>query len=400
MATAIGVVVVVLMAAGIPLDEIAHRSVLSGAASGVPLILGFLVVGVVVARRQPRHPIGWILLGIALAFPLNSVASIYSVLDYRDHRGLPLGWVAVLVQPAWSPAIVLFGLAILLFPDGRLPSPRWRWALWAFLGVGALWLVGAFGIAADTVIRHRIQVTPAGDLTVIDHTTGVAAWWGAVQNLFFVLLGLILLAWIAYQVPRYRRAAPERRQQLKWLLGGGAIAAGSAFLSFGLSPTPVGQAALVGVVALPISLGVGILKYRLYDIDVIMRKTLVYAALIGSLATLYLAGVYMIGRGLQALTGQSGALAVTLSTLAVAAAFQPLRGRIQRGVDHRFYRQKYDAARTLDVFSGRLRDQINLTALQSEVLDLVRVTLQPAQVSLWLRPTSARAHEPEVDTQA
>ena len=154
------------------------------------------------------------------------------------------------------------------------------------------------------------------------------------------------------------------------------------------------------MVALPISLGVGILKCRLYDIDVIMRKTLVYAGADRVARPFYLAGVYMIGRGLQALTGQSGALAVTLSTLAVAAAFQPLRGRIQRGVDHRFYRQKYDAARTLDVFTGRLRDQINLTALQSEVLDLVRVTLQPAQASLWLRPTSARAHEPEVDTQA
>ena len=212
------------------------------------------------------------------------------------------------------------------------------------------------------------------------------------------MFGSILLAWLVYQVPGYRRATGERRQQLKWLMGGGAVAVvcGVAAISGGA----VGGVALVGVTALPISLGIGILKYRLYEIDVIVRKTLVYATLIGVLALVYLGGIYLIDKLLQALTGQSGALAVTFSTLAVAAAFQPLRVRIQRAVDHRFYRRKYDTAKTLEAFAGRLRQQIDLDALHSDVLDLVRVTLQPAQASLWLRPTSARAHEPEVDTQA
>ena len=145
----------------------------------------------------------------------------------------------------------------------------------------------------------------------------------------------------------------------------------------------------VGIAALPISIGVGILRYRLYEIDVIIRKTLVYTALLGLLAACYLGGVYLMGDLLQALTGQSGALAVTLSTLAVAAAFQPLRTRIQRTVDHRFYRRKYDAAQTLDAFTGRLRDQIELDALASDVLDVVRLTLQPSVVSLWLVPQRA-----------
>ncbi len=142
----------------------------------------------------------------------------------------------------------------------------------------------------------------------------------------------------------------------------------------------------LGIAALPVAIGVGILRYRLYEIDVIIRRTLVYSALVVVLAALYLGGILFIGRVLETLTGQSGALAVTASTLAVAAGFQPLRSRIQRMVDRRFYRAKYNSAETLDQFTARLRDQIDLTALQSDVLDVVRATVQPRHVSLWLRP--------------
>jgi hypothetical protein len=184
------------------------------------------------------------------------------------------------------------------------------------------------------------------------------------------------------------------RQQVKWLIGGAAIALtclgimlfGPASSSSTLVQTAISIALPIGLAALPVSIGVGILRYRLYEIDVIIRKTLVYAVLAGTLAVTYLGGISLIDHALQAVTGQSGALAVTVSTLVVAAAFQPLRARIQRAVDQRFYREKYDATRTLDAFAGRLRDQIELDALTADVLGVVRLTLQPRHASLWLRP--------------
>jgi hypothetical protein len=182
---------------------------------------------------------------------------------------------------------------------------------------------------------------------------------------------------------------------VKWLIGGASTALlclGFMLFGSGSSSNTVVQLAVnvalpIGLAALPVSIAVGILRYRLYEIDVIIRKTLVYAALAGTLAVLYLGGISLIDRALQAVTGQSGALAVTVSTLAVAAAFQPLRTRIQRGVDHRFYRAKYDAAHTLEEFAGRLRDQIELDALAADVIGVVRLTVQPRHVSLWLRPS-------------
>jgi hypothetical protein len=208
-------------------------------------------------------------------------------------------------------------------------------------------------------------------------------------------VGLCAIVWIGAQVIRWRRATGAYRQQVKWLMCGSVVAIACMVILLG--PNTGGSTVVravravipVGIGALPLSIGVGILRYRLYEIDVIIRKTLVYAALLGLLAASYMGGVYLMGDLLQTLTGQSGALAVTLSTLAVAVAFQPLRTRIQRTVDHRFYRRKYDAAQTLDAFTGRLRDQIELDALASDVLDVVRLTLQPSVASLWLVPQRA-----------
>jgi hypothetical protein len=384
-AFALAALVAVLVAAAIPLGEAAHQDLLANAAAGIPLIVAFVAVGATVAARLPRHPMGWMFLLIALLFILNTDASSYTVADYREHAGLPLSGVAVILQPAWAPAIVLFGLVVLLFPDGRLPSRRWRVVLAAYLAIGAAWIGGAVVISVRAVVEHHVRVSSGGDLNVVDHPAGDMAWWGAVQNLFFPFLGLMLLAWVVWQVPRYRRAPVERRQQLKWLIGGGALATlgGAVLISqvAGLSS----QIGLVGVVALPISLGIAILRYRLYEIDVIIRRTIVYASLVAALALVYLGGIWLIGRMLETLTGQSGALAVTISTLAVAAAFQPLRRRIQAAVDHRFYRDAYDAAHTLELFSGRLRGQIDIDSLQADIVAVVRSTVQPRHVQLWLR---------------
>ncbi|HEY3766390.1 MAG TPA: hypothetical protein VGL44_14620 [Gaiellales bacterium] len=386
-AFALAALVVVLFAVAIPLGQAAHQNIATNVASGTPLIVAFLAVGLVVAARQPRHPIGWMLLLIAFFFILNVDASAYSVTAYREHRGWPLGWLAVILQPSWAPAIVLFGLVVLLFPDGELPSRRWRWPAAAYLLLGLVWAGGAFGIAVRAVVERSVGMTTGGDLNVINHPRGDTAWWGAVQSSFFPLLGLLLLAWLAYQVPRYRRSGPERRQQLKWLIGGGAIATIGGVVTVAEVNGVVSAVALTCVIALPISLGIGILKFRLYEIDVIIRKTIVYAALVGSLALVYLGGIFLIGHSLEALTGQSGPLAVTISTLAVAGAFQPLRRRIQATVATTFYRQNYDAGQTLDAFTGRLREQIDLDSLHADLVAVIQSTVQPRHIEVWLRPS-------------
>jgi hypothetical protein len=213
-ALVLGALVLVLAAAGLPLGDMAHQLGRLDAAQ-VVLALLFAAVGVVVAWHQPRNPIGWILLGSAGFFSLNADASFYSVAVYRLHHGtLPFGPVAVLLQPSWAPAIIGLGLAILLFPGGRLLSPRWRWPLAAYLTVGAAWMAGAFAISASAIIGHSIHLDSTGNLLAIDHPAGAAAWWGAVQDLFFPVLGVTWLASLAGQAASYRRSGSEHRQQL------------------------------------------------------------------------------------------------------------------------------------------------------------------------------------------
>jgi hypothetical protein len=203
-----------------------------------------------------------------------------------------------------------------------------------------------------------------------------------------VLAGVMVAA-AGGLVMRFRDATGDTREQLKWFGCGAALLALAAAASVPLTPVSNLVATLLWVVAATVSLsaiGVAVLRYRLYEIDVIIRKTLVYAALVGSLALVYVSGIYLIDTALQAATGQSGAFAVAASTLAVAAAFRPLRIRLQRGVDRRFYRGKYDAGRTLDAFTSRLREQIDLDALHGEILRAVEETVQPSFASLWLSP--------------
>jgi hypothetical protein len=192
---------------------------------------------------------------------------------------------------------------------------------------------------------------------------------------------------VVRQVVAFRSSVGVRRQQLKWVMCGGAVTAMSipVFITGSSWSNVAAAVAVAGLTALPISIGVGILRYRLYDIDRIVSRTLSYAILSALLAGLYLAGVFLIGSALERLTGQSSALAVTLATLAVAAAFQPLRGRVRRAVDRRFYRRRYDAVRTLEVFSNGLRTQTDLDALRSDLLGAVADTVQPNHVAIWLR---------------
>jgi hypothetical protein len=385
----LGGLVLALAVTVVPLGILARQSVGSG---GGVLVLGpvFGVVGLVVAWRRPRNPLGWLMLGAVAFLVLSTDAGAYAVADYRlRHGGLPLGWVAVLLQPAWAPAIALFGLTVLLFPEGRLPSPRWRWMVWVYGAVAAAWVGGVVYISAGALIGHNVHVDSGGNLLILDHPTGSAAWWGVVEGVFFPVLGVFWLASVVGQALSYRRSSGERRLQLKWLVGGSAVAIAGGVLGVPLSDSPskilqiVGGVGIAAVLALPVSIGVAILKYRLYDIDRIISRTLAYAIVTGLLV-----GVYA---GLVLLTTQvfrvHTPVAVAASTLAAAALFNPLRRRVQRAVDRRFNRARYDADQTVAAFAARLKDAVDLDSVRDDLATVVHQALEPAHVTVWISPS-------------
>jgi MFS family permease len=385
-----GLLLLAAMAAEPFLAALAHQG-LTASSGSLPVWISaaFGVVGLIVAGRRPRNRLGWIMIAVAGFSALAEDASFYAVADYRLHAGgLPLGWVAMLAQPGWAPSIVLLGLLVLLFPDGRLPSARWRWLLWPYLGVAALWIAGAIVLTIGAIAGHRIGVDTGGNLLIIDHPTGGWRWWSWINAMFFPLLAVGWLLSLTGQVLSYRRASGERRQQLKWLLTGSVI--GGAGLMLSLTPTPgesvssllvsvVGSAAFL---AIPVSMGVAILRYRLYDIDRIISRTLAYALVTGLLVGLYAGLVLLATQVLQL----SSPVSVAAATLLAAALFNPLRRRVQRLADRRFNRARYDADRTVAAFAARLTSAIDVDATRAELVQVVQAVLEPAHVSVWIRP--------------
>jgi hypothetical protein len=361
----------------------------AGAAT-VPVGFAFFAVGLIVAYRRPHHRMGWILLGCSWFLVLSWLGGTYSVLDYRLHHGrLPLGPVAVLIGPSWAPAIALLALSVVLYPEGQLPSPRWRWPVRWLVGIAAAWQLGAFAIAINAIVGGTIRVASGGDLARIDNPTGAWAWWGVVQDAFFLTLFLVLIAWIVSQAIAYRRLEGERRIQQKWLIGGATLGAVSGLVALipGLftsnsSSGTVSDLALVGLCAIPVAIGMGILKFRLYDIDRVISRTLSYAIL-----TALLVGTFV---GLVALTTDllpfSSTVGVAASTLVAFALFNPLRRRVQRSVDRRFNRARYDAETMVAAFAARLRDAVDLDAVQLELLDTVKSAVEPTHATIWIRP--------------
>jgi hypothetical protein len=386
-ALVLGGLVLALMVALVPLGDLSHQG-LSTSGGSAFLAPVFGVVGFVVAWRRPGNPLGWLMLGAAGFLVLSGDAGAYAVADYRlDHGRLPFGWVAVLLQPGWAPAIAFFGLAVLLFPDGRVPSPRWRWVLWVYVAVAGAWVAGVVFISAGAIIGHNVHVAATGDLLLLDRPTGSTAWWGVVQDMFFPLLGVFWLATLAGQALSYRRSSGERRQQLKWLVGGSTVAIVGGALGVPLSGSPsrilqiVGSVGIVAVLALPVSIGVAILKYRLYDIDRLISRTLAYAIVTGLLVGVYAGLVLLATRVLPF----SSPVAVAGSTLVAAALFTPLRRRVQRMVDRRFNRARYDADRMVASFAARLTEATDLGAVRDDLAGLVRASLEPAHVSVWIK---------------
>jgi hypothetical protein len=382
-ATALGVATFLFLVAAAPVAELAHNASASGM-SLVPLTLAFSVVGVIVARNQPRNPIGWTMIGSGFFLAVDEVAGSYTVDVYRRHYHLPLGPVFVLIQPMWAPAIFLFLLSILLFPDGRLPAGRWwRWATGILAVAGAVWMLGAFAIAAQVIAEGKIAIESTGDLYRIDHPTHFWRWWPVSQDVFFLLGVSLALAWMVSCVPMYRRASGDRRQQLKWLLCGGALAGVGGTLGVVLSGKPgvlgvIASISLAGLFGLPIAIGVAMLKYRLYDIDRLISRTLSYTLLTGALLAVFAGLVLLTTRVLPF----SSPVGVAASTLAAASLFNPLRRRLQRWVDRRFNRARYDADAIVGAFSSRLRNAVDLDTVENALLETATRAVEPTHAGL------------------
>ena len=279
-------------------------------------------------------------------------------------------------------------MAILLFPDGRLPSRFWRWALRVWCAAFAVLLVALVVATAGALAAHPIRIDTSGGLVALDNPVG---WFAVVNHGCLIVLLVLSVAFIGRQVLSWRRSSGERRQQLKWLASGAAVSIVSLVLaaifasSSGSDPTVaqwLDNVAWFGLAALPVSIGVAILRYRLYDIDRIISRTLAYALVTGLLVGVF-AGLVLLTTDVLSL---SSPVAVAASTLAAAALFNPLRQRVQRVVDRRFNRTRYNADRTVAAFAARLKDAVDVTAVRDDLTSVVQQTLEPAHISLWISP--------------
>jgi len=336
-ALALGGLVLVLAVAYVPLARLSHQSLNATTASLPVWVTAPGAVGAfVVAWRKPGNPVGWLLLAATAVSMLTDDAAYYAVADYRlHHGGLPLGWVALLAQPAGLLGLVLFGLVFLLFPDGRPPSPRWRWVLWTYAGIGLVWMAWTAVITVGAIIGHHPQVDSSGQLFLISGDDPAAQSWNAALTAIFLLVAVCLVASLAGQVASWRHSSGERRQQLKWLAAGMAALVAGIAIDTVPGTAPIGTALFpAGLIALSLCMGVAVLRYRLFDIDRVISRTLAYAIVTGLLVGVY-AGIVLLAT--QVLQIHS-AVAVAVATLAAAAMFSPLRRRVQNIVDRRFNR--------------------------------------------------------------
>ena len=346
-----------------------------------------VTVGAIVASRRPENPVGWLLCLSGVAVSTSSFTSQYAIYALLAQPGsLPAGeamaWIA-----AWTlPIMISFQVSyLLLFPTGRLPSRRWRWLAW---------LIVAFVLAG--VITSAVSPGAyLGSLGPIRNPLGMEGFTNIYKAILYTLSPVLFLAAALSVFMRLRRSVGVERQQIKWLAYAAAgFAIGVILLSIPIAiDTPrwyawAANAIFVAVTpGVPISIGIAILRYRLFEIDLIINRTLVYGSLTATLVALYFGVIVVLQRVFVLLTSQQSTLAVVASTLLIAAMFQPLRRRIQSFIDRLFYRRKYDAAKTLEGFSMKLRDETDLEALRGDLVGVVRETMQPAHVSLWLGPS-------------
>jgi hypothetical protein len=384
---ALGGLTALEVGAGCLLTALSHD--LRASFDGVLLLIIAIVatVGLVVARRQPSNPIGWMLLVASAFFAAYAVAVLYVVLDYHRHGGrLPLGRVALAAEPSWIPGFVLLGLAVALFPDGRLASRRWRTPLVVYVAAGA-WFCSIWALS-----QAALQIGPGFDVDEVGNYAGEPGGFsGTAAGIAWAAAPIILLlltAFVIQQAATWRRATGERRKQLTWLMSGGALSVVSIYFVSTNNTSSTGRVvtdfSAIGLTAIPLAIGVGILKYRLYEIDRLISRTLSYLAITGLLVAVFL--------GLVALTTSvlpfSSPVGVAASTLAAAALFNPVRRRVQRLVDRRFNRARYDADSIIAAFKIRLRDAVDLDTINQELRLAVNEAVAPVHASVWITPTA------------
>jgi hypothetical protein len=358
------------------------------------IVASYPIVGALLVLRQPGNRVGWLFSAIGLGIGVNMAGDSYAYYDHVAAAGLP-GVVAAAWAASWIWILtipVALSFTLMLFPDGRLPSRRWRPVAWLALTIAAAWALSA-ALVPGPLYEFGFD-NPFG----VEGAAGIIE--AAERVTLFAFLLLIPVSGAAVVV-RLRRAVGIERQQMKWFVFVAAIAVGSLAIAGVLAATfgdaPPGEetwlfrialvawiTGLAAFSALPVAVAIAILRYRLYDIDLIIRRTLVYGAMTATLAAVYVGGVLALQAVLGTFT-EGNALAVAASTLGVAALFRPLRHRLQIAVDRRFYRSRYDAQRTLEAFDQRLRDEVDLHSLTDELCAIVQSTMQPSSASVWVR---------------
>jgi hypothetical protein len=346
------------------------------------------LVGAVLTSHRPRNPVGWFFVFSAASFAVSEATFRYAVYGLViDPGSLPLA--RAMAWPAtwlWVPGVVLVLVFLpLYFPDGRLLSLRWRPVMWLTIFV-----------SGATVVIWAFLPGKVGDAWDITNPLGLAALRPAIGGLEVVMAVLFLgfiLSSVVSLVVRFRRSQGQERQQMKWLTYAAATVVGMVLLTTLLEAANLdflsdmtGLVTDLLIAGIPVGVGIAVLRCRLYDIDRIINRTLVYGSLTVTLVALYFGGIVVLQRIFVFLTGQQSTLAVVASTLLIAALFTPLRRRIQGFIDRRFYRRKYDARKTLEAFSTKLKNETDMDALSDDLVGVVRETMQPAHVSLWLRP--------------
>jgi hypothetical protein len=353
-------------------------------------LIGTPILGALVVSRLPASPYGWVWLAFGLSFGLFIFAHSYAAYAAANPGTLPVSELAERAETiGWVVSLVLIPFLLLLFPTGRLPARRWRLLVWIVVATGL------FVLVAGTFRPDQSSLGRVGETYGIGGGGGGAITMLTEAGVYVILVAGLLS--VISVVLRYRNAGGVERQQIKWFAYAASIIAGCVVFAglLGLNLPGAWDALFetVPLVALYAAIGIAILRYRLYDIDVVINRTLVYGALTALLVGVYVGTIVVLQGLLRALTGQESQLAVVASTLAIAALFNPLRRRLQSFVDRRFYRRKYDAAKTLEAFSAKLRDETDLERLGDELVSVVRQTMQPAHVSLWLRPDRAPQRE-------
>jgi hypothetical protein len=384
----LGMLFLVLNGVGIGSKEFDYSAV--GAVLGV----SFSAVGGLVASRRPSNPIGWYFLVVGLSQGFDSFDTQYGRYALVTNPGSLPGGSLMVWMASWTfvPGLGLAAtLTLLLFPTGTLPSPGWRWVPWTVAAAIALMVVPPAVVLWPMKGRALVGGADPGQI--------VGGWVLSLEELGLLLIVVCMIASASSLVVRFRRAGGQERQQLKWLTYAGVVFV-IIFVSSLFVPRPLRASEIWPVASLvllvtvypsiPVAVGVAIMRHRLYDIDLLINRTLVYGTLTAALVAIYFGGIVLLQRVFVVFTGQKSTLAVVASTLLIAALFNPLRRRIQTFMDRRFYRRKYDARKTLEDFSATLRDETDLDALSDDLVGVVTETMQPAHVSLWLRPETAR----------